>query len=71
MHEKAETNTSQKPPTAPVAERKPTYTGLATASDTWVLVTPPHAMLRTKATGQNPNTLEQPGGGLSLHFRLC
>lgn len=31
-----------------------------TASGTaWVLVTPPHAMLRTKATGQEPNTLDQ------------
>lgn len=66
MHERAETNTSQKPPTTPVTKWKPTYTGFPTASDTWTLVSPPNATLRTKATGQNPNTLEQSGGGLSL-----
>lgn len=34
------------------SHRAEANTGLPTAGDTWVLVTPPHAMLRTKATGR-------------------
>ena len=65
MHEKARTNTSQKPPTTPVTKWKPPYTGLPTASDTWIRVTPPNATLRTKATGQNPNAWNNRVGALT------